>query len=198
MIFHFRHALSTVGCHVDWILLLINLHNLRLLLNRSVRSAVEATLHVSADWIRVRIHSLVLLTPTLNINGLIQRHLLRALVLMRLMSFLKLWFNLRNTLHASSCRQDNGASLSWYLLSFATNLLRTLESIFALGILLAIKNKTTAGSIDLGGVMQGPDRIIPGTFKLILIYNTVLFGCFSGALFVIFKVLGIFIAAFGR
>jgi len=198
MIFHFGHALGAVGCHIDWVWLLINLHNLSLLLDRSVWSAVEATLHVSADWIGVRIHSLVLLAPTLNVNRLIQRHLLRALVLMRLMSFLKLRFNLRNALHPSTCWQDYRSTLPRYFLSFASNLLRPLKPFFTLRILLAVENKASTLSWNLGGVVQGPDRVISGTFKLILIHDAILLGCLSGTLFVVFKVLCVFVAAFRR
>lgn len=200
MIFHFRHTLSTVSGHINRILLLINLHNLRLLLDSGIRRRVEASLHVGANRIWVRIHSLVLLTPTLNVNWLIQRHLLRTFVLMRLMPFLKLRFNLRNALHTGTSWQNDGATLSWNLITLLSNLLRSLKPVFPLRILLTIEHQPTSWRPNLRSVMQRTDRIISGTFKLILIWLiTLLFWRLTSTLlFTLIEVLGVFITPFAR
>ena len=204
VIFHFRHALSAVGGHINWVLLLIDLHNLSLLLDGSIRCRVEASLYVSTYRIRIRIHSLMLLTASLNINWLVQRHLLRAFVLVCRVAFGELRFELRNTLHASASWKNDGSSLATgNLVAFFAHLLCTLKPILALRALLAVWPKPYSLSRNLCCIVQCSNGIIPGTFKLVLVLLIALhigFRCLAIALLVIavFKVLGVLVAALAR
>lgn len=139
MVLHFRHARRAIRRDIDRVLLLIDLDNLGLLLYGSVGSWIEASLDIGTNWITIGIDSLMLIAIDI-IYWIIQSHLLlRILVLMRRISrFIKLCFQLRNTLFAS--RQYNRSTLtSRYFGTFFAYLLSSfLKSFFALIWLLAI------------------------------------------------------------
>lgn len=53
VILHLGHTVRTICRHIDRIPLLIDLHDLRLLLDRGVRGRVKTSLHVRRNGIRV-------------------------------------------------------------------------------------------------------------------------------------------------